>query len=289
MQPSGRDWILANARRYRLIAGFLAALVCWPLSGLSEPARGLPGDVVIPAYTPGSIGFRPGDRLRYRVTWSGLPVAFADIVLRLNPGHPGEWTGEVLISTNRLVDIFYRMRADLDDEFAARDLLSRSVTIRQRENQRESEYSIRFERTQGLVEAVRRTHDKLQMQRYAARHPVGPVSGALLALSQSLAVGDELTFDCFAGTSRYVFAFDVKDRELLATAEGDTVPVLRIEPRLIFLSAGKEHYRAERVVVYVAEDSRHTPLRIVADTFVGRIYADLVSTGHSPGAFADQQ
>src|SRR5215470_10588103 len=71
-----------------------------------EPA--LPDGVRTPAYTPGQVPFHPGQRLFYSLTWENLPVALAKISLRTDPENGRDWVGEASVSTNRLVDVFYR-------------------------------------------------------------------------------------------------------------------------------------------------------------------------------------
>ncbi len=48
--------------------------------------------------------------------------------------------GEALVSTNRLVDVLYRLRAYLRDDFAAQTLASDAVFIHHNENGRLTEY-----------------------------------------------------------------------------------------------------------------------------------------------------
>lgn len=283
MQPGAEAG--SRARRLRLTALALGLLLTGPLLWAASTPN-LPAGLVIPAYRPGKVPFHPGDELRYRVSWMGLPVAIALVTLANGSSRPGSWAGNVWVTTSPVVAVFYQFRAHLQEELAAEDLASQLLTIKQRENRRASEYVIHFERQAGVVEARRQTSRGTETKRYFARHPVGPIAGALLALSQPLAVGDNLTFDVFVGTNRYVFDFAVRRRETLSTDDGNNLATLRVVPTLLYISAGRNHYRVSRVVVWLADDSRHTPVRIMADTFVGRVYIDLVGIG--PGAPRNQ-
>lgn len=250
----------------------LMALGCLALQRL--PADPLPAGIETPAYAPGMVGFHPGQQIFYVVTWEELPVAFARISLRGDPKHAQDWMGEALISTNKLVDVLYRMRAYLVDEFAAKSLASDAVFIRHNENGRVTEYTVTFDRGQGMVETVRRKHDHTEVKRFVASHPLGPIGGCLLALSQPMKVGGSLTLDLFAASERYVINFRVAKREKIHLGPDD-IDAFRVIPTVLYVSNPKNHYKVSQAVVWVSADRRHVPLRIEADTYVGRIFIDL--------------
>ena len=201
-------------------------------------------------------------------------MAFARISLRCDPASDQNWLGEAAVSTNKLVDVFYRMRANLVDEFAPQSLALDKVMIRQREKARLTEYSIDFDRADGLVRTTRSTHEHSESRQFSARHPVGPISGTLLALSQPLRVGDAITLDVFAGSNRFVVQFRVVRRERLHIGPDD-VDALRVVPTLLYLSNAKDQYKVRQVTAWVSADQRHLPLRIVADAFIGRLVVSL--------------
>lgn len=269
--------------KLKLLVAAATVLLSVSFGLAAKPVAPLPAALKIPAYAPGTPPFRPGDQLSYRVSWESLPVAFATISLRAAPHHSGEWLGNVLVSTNKLVSLFYRMHASLSEEMTSATLSSQLETIHQQENRRYSQYRIAFDQARDTVVASRRTHDHTEIHRYHALHPLGPIAGALMALSQPLSVGDHLIFDVFAGTNRYVFGFDVKSRDRLNLG-GSEVETLRVIPKLLYLSAGRGHYKVNRVTVWLAANSHHTPVRIIADTHYGRFYVDLVGQTMGDGA-----
>jgi hypothetical protein len=132
----------------------IVLILCVALSGL---ARGnpsvdpLPAGIQTPGYTPGRVPFHPGQQLFYTVSWQQLPVAFAHISLRRDPKRSQEWLGEASVSTNKLVDVFYRLRSSLSEEFPPQSMASDGVFIRHSENGRQTEYSDNFDRTDGVV------------------------------------------------------------------------------------------------------------------------------------------
>ena len=260
--------------RLRCFIFLISSLALVGLAGGSASVDFLPAGIQTPAYTPGRVPFHPGQELWYRVTWQQLPVAFASISLRRDPDRAQEWLGEASVSTNKLVDVFYRLRAYLRDEFRAQSLASDDVFIRHNENGRLTEYTINFDRTDGMVETTRRKHDHLEIKRFLASHPLGPIGGSLLAISQPIKVGDSMTLDVFAATERYVVQFRVTRREQIHFG-ADDVDTFRVIPTILYVSNPKNHYKVTQAVIWLSADQRHLPLRLEADTFVGRIYIDL--------------
>ncbi len=266
----------STLRRARLRC-FIILILSLALSGLARgnpSADPLPAGIQTPGYAPGRVPFHPGQQLFYKVSWEQLPVAFARISLRRDPERSQEWLGEALLSTNKLVDIFYRLRAYLRDEFPVQSLASDVVFIRHSENGRLTEYSVNFDRTDGMVETTRRKHDHIDVKRFVASHPLGPIGASLLAISQPIKVGDSMTLDVFAATERYVVRFRVARREQIHLG-GDDVETFRIIPTILYVSNPRNHYRVSQAMIWISADQRHLPLRIEADTFVGRIYIDL--------------
>ena len=234
----------------------------------------LPQGIKTPGYTPGRVPFHPGQQLFYTVSWEQLPVAFARISLLRDPKRSQDWLGEASVSTNKLVDVFYRLRSSLREEFPPQSLASDAVFIRHSENGRQTEYSVNFDRSDGLVETVRRKHDFVEVKRFAASHPMGPIGASLLAISQPMKVGDSMTLDVFAATERYVVQFRVARREQIHVGSDD-VETFRIIPTILYVSNPRNHYKVTQAVIWISADDRHVPLRIEADTYVGRIYIDL--------------
>jgi Protein of unknown function (DUF3108) len=270
--------------RFRFVraAIMVAALALGSLAPASSTIDPLPPGIETPAYAPGRIPFHPGEQLFYRVTWEELPVAFARISLHSDPNHTGQWTGEAIVSTNKLVDVFYRLRSYLREEFSSSSLASSEVFIRHNENGRLTEYTVKFDRSEGVVETIRRKHNQAEVKRYLASHPMGPIGGSLLAVSQPIKVGGSMTLDVFAATERYVIQFRVARRERINLG-GDDIEAFRVIPSILYVSNPKNHYKVTQAVIWVSAD-HHVPLRIEADTFVGRIYVDLVKPAAHSGA-----
>ena len=102
-----------------------------------------------------------------------------------------------------------------------------------------TEYAVNFDRTEGVVETTRRKHDHTEVKRFLASHPLGPIGGCLLALSQPIKIGDSMTLDVFAATERYVVQFRVARREQIHVG-ADDVDTFRVIPTMLYVSNPKE-------------------------------------------------
>ncbi len=245
----------------------------------------LPDNLHIPSCTPGPIPFRDGETLVYRASWLGVPAADARILIAHNKLRPQWWTGIMTLDTSQVVDIVYRMRDIFRENFDYSSLRPNDIYIVQHEKQRLDQWRVNFDHAQRLVTAVKTSrHSKVTTRRFSGGDPLGPFSGAMMALSQPLRPGASLTFDVFSGGNRYVFAFKVVARERITTALG-TFDTLKIEPWVLWLSEGSFRSQMRATTVWVTDDSRHLPVRISAEIFFGSVYADLIEvTGAPPPA-----
>jgi hypothetical protein len=253
---------------------FAAATACAGLFGT------VPRDLKIPGYKPVKIPFHPGQSLTFRVAWAGIPAAGATIDLHENPDNPELWTGEARVATNDLVDLLFKMRDYMRENFARRSLAPRDIYIKQFENQRLHEYLINFDSGSGMVRMVKRHKQKSEKVEFHSPNPMGPISGSLMALSQPLEVGQTLVFDVFAGHNRYVVALKVERRERVRVTLGD-FDALRITPTILYVSDAEVRSKAREATIWVSADERHLPLRAQAAAFVGYITADLVQVDDS--------
>jgi Protein of unknown function (DUF3108) len=243
----------------------------------------LPSDLAIPHYDPGPPPFRSGETLVYEASWIGIPAAEARIVLSNNEAAGGSWTGKLWLRSSSVVDLLYRMRDYVYEDFNRGDLRPREIHILQHEKQRRDEWSVRFNDREHLVTSAKRNaQGRIWMREFSGGEPWGPFSGAMLALSLPLRVGETYTFDVFSGGNRYVLAFTVDKRESVTTPLG-TLRALRIVPSIVWLSEGKFLNQVSKMVVWVSDDKRHLPLRIEAAAFVGSIRIDLVQAFNAPG------
>jgi hypothetical protein len=255
-----------------------------PHPSIHQPAPiPLPPDLEIPRYNPGPPPFRNGETLVYEASWLGIPAAEARIMVVNNGAAGRSWSGKLWLRSSPAVDLVYRMRDYVDEDFSREDLRPRAMHILQHEKNRRDEWSIRFNDYEHLVTSVKRNaQGRTWVREFSGGEPWGPFSGAMLALSLPLMVGKTYTFDVFSGGNRYVLAFAVEKRESITTPLG-TLRALRIIPSVVWLSQGKFINQVSKMVVWVADDEYHLPLRIEAAAFIGSIRVDLVQVVNAPG------
>jgi hypothetical protein len=242
----------------------------------------LPSDLDIPHYDPGPPPFRSGETLIYKASWLGIPAADARVVI-LKSGLSGRaWTGQLWLRSSPVVDVLYPMRDYVNENFNRDDFRPLEMHILQHEKHRRDDWSIHFDDREHLVTSVKRNaQGRTWVREFSGGEPWGPFSGAMLALSLRLTVGETYTFDVFSGGNRYVLAFKVERRESIATSLG-TLPALRIIPSVVWLSEGKFRNQVSEMVVWVTDDERHLPLRIEAAAFIGSIRVDLAQVVNGP-------
>jgi hypothetical protein len=246
-----------------------------------ETPMALPDDVKVPRYSPGQFPFHDGERLVYQASWIGIPAARGWFELHRDPKNPALWKVEAWIETNKLVDLFFRMRDYMREQVAAESLRTRDIYQLQRENQRSNEYTIAIDERNHLVVSTKKNRKGSETHQFVSNDPFGPISGAMMALSQDLAPGNRLLFDVFSGTNRYVFYFTVQDKERVRVPVG-TFDAFRVSPGIVYLSNGKLRGQARETTVWISADRQHLPLRMEASTFIGVVRADLVQIDGAP-------
>lgn len=237
--------------------------------------RPLPAGIRVPDYSPGPIPFHPGEQLVYQASWIGIPAAGGKVVLHPDDADPAMLTAEIWINTNRLTDKLYRMRDYLRENFAAGSLKPAELYIRQNEGRRHDTFDVTFNHRDRVVTLIKRGPRGVQRRAFLSDNPSGPISAALMALSQPLRPGDSFSFDVFSGTTRYVFNLDVVRRERIGTPLGE-FDAWRIVPSVSYLSDGKLNDEVHDTVLWVSADARRLPLRVESAVFIGSVRIDLV-------------
>jgi hypothetical protein len=241
----------------------------------------LPNDVIVPRYAQGIEPFRDGETLVYDASWEGIAAAQARVIIVRNRNHLDWWTGQMWIETSPLADRLYRMRDYFREDFDFQSWTPNNIQILQHEKSRRDQWRATFDQNQKLIMAIKTNKQGRTWIRRFSGAPWGPFSGAMMALSQPLKVGQTYTFDVFSGGNRYVFAFDVEGRERITTDLG-TFNTLRIEPSVVWLSEGSFRNQATDMTIWVTDDQKHLPVRIESAVFIGSVRADLTHASQLP-------
>jgi hypothetical protein len=269
----------------------------------------LPAEVKakVPVYNPVTVPFHDGEELTYQASWLGIPAAEARVRFRKKIKDPSRqnqtqkdpaqkdqsrgdpprsnsgatdlprsrWIAEVWVQTTPYADVFYKMRDYVRESVAEDTLRTGIINVDQHENSRLYNYEVTMDRPAQMVSVTAKSKHGTQVKQFIASDPFGPLSGAMMALSQDLTPGHTYAFDVFGGSQRYVFAFDVKERERIHTALGD-FDAFKIVPDVWYVSDGKLRSQAHGTVLWVSADKRHLPLLIQSEAFIGSVRAELI-------------
>jgi hypothetical protein len=245
-----------------------------PRPSVSPTPQALPADIKVPSYSAGPLPFHDGEKLVYQASWIGIPAATARFELHRNKKDPSQWKAQAWIETTPVVDVLFKMRDYMAENFTIGSLATTGIYQRQSENQRFDEYTIRFDREKYLVTAQKKNPREVVIRQFLSNDPWGPISGAMMALTQSLTPGANYEYDVFSGTTRYVFSFHVDNRERIRTPLG-VFDALKITPGVVYLSNGNYKHQATTTTIWVSADHRRLPLRMQAAAFIGQVTADL--------------
>src|SRR5260370_21748896 len=116
----------------------------------------LPEDVHVPVYEPGPTPLRPGERLVYRVSWIGIPAATATVTLNADGPDSRQWTAQGWIRTDRPIDLLFRMRDYVREDFDQISYDPHHFFISQNEKRRLSLYTATFDSGSHVVTAGQR-------------------------------------------------------------------------------------------------------------------------------------
>ncbi|RMH59437.1 MAG: DUF3108 domain-containing protein [Zetaproteobacteria bacterium] len=210
-----------------------------------------------------------GERMRFAVGWEFINAGTATMdIERTSEG----WRTRSFARSNRLVDMFKKVRDTITAEGMCLKGRMQSVSfdVVQHEGHYHSRKETRFLWRQGKVSYTQ--NKKTSWYPVPAGH-LSVVDAFLFTRAQSLKPGDVLRIPIFDSRKRYEVVVQVgKRREMLYAPWGERVPCIVLTPRLrtegIFSSKGTMR-------IWVTDDARHIPLKMVAKIKFGHIVARL--------------
>jgi hypothetical protein len=238
------------------------------------PPSTLPKDPVVPTYDHTLQPFRNGETLFYQASWLGISAAKVRISFTQDVSGTS-WIGQMWLTTNKLTDLFYRMRDYAREEISVSSLRPVTIYVEQYEKQRRDRRYINFYDNGHRVVSTRENRvGKRWIRIFNGGSPLGPFSGSMWALSQRLDPGKTFIFDVFCGGSRYIFALAVRERQKITTPQGE-FNTLRVEPSILWTSDSNLLGRAGRLTLWITDDNSHLPIRVEAAVFIGFVRLDL--------------
>lgn len=261
--------------RARLAEGFVYELRWTP-----ESEKSLDDIATVAPAPPGVIPFGAGERAVYEVHWDGgplnLPAGRATIRVVTGASGTGEpWEFEATAETADWVSSFFQAR----DRFvttANPQLEPIEHTREIREGRRVLDRVFVFDREARVVRVGESSAAARQLE--ALTLPLGAnesrdaVTAFFYVRTLPLQPGAIVTVPLNEGGARLLLQVSVAEHETIEIG-GVRVPTLRLEPRLM---RRIERRRPLNMTVWLTDDDRRVPARVVVDAGFGRVRADLV-------------
>jgi hypothetical protein len=218
-----------------------------------------------------AIPFMPGERLRYRVYWLGLPVGWAELSVRdggMKKGKPLLHFRSVARSTG-VFSLIFRVDDQVDSFFDKEGLRSVSYRIRQEEGHYKSRKRIDFYHSLGKAVYIKnrekpRVYDLIPGAQ-------DPLSSLYFLRTQEIEAGMRLKVQSFVRRRNTEIDVDVLKMEVLETDFG---------PLKAYLLSPSSEYegifkKSGRIRVWLSADGLKVPLRMESKIIVGAITAVL--------------
>ena len=250
--------------RYRISAILL--LIC-SLSSASAVAASKPGTAT---------GCMPyiGEHMSFSIGWEFITAGSASMDIT---GNAQAWQARTFARTNKVLDIFKKVR----DYITATGICvgSQMQSTLFDANLKERKYTAQ-KRTEFLWKENRVAYTQHHVSEYFDV-PAGHLSviDAFLAVRKApLKAGDKLLIPIFDSRKRYELEVNIKPETVILKAPwGEKVRCIIVTPKLktagIFTNKGE-------MTLWMTDDARHIPIKMMAKIKFGRIFARL--TGYSP-------
>jgi len=99
------------------------------------------------------------------------------------------------------------MRDYMSEDVQQASIQPQRMYMRQSEKTRLNDFNVTFDRSQSVVTLVKSNHRGKQVKQFISTNPWGPLSGAMMALSLPMELGQRYSMDVFTGSTRYNFCF----------------------------------------------------------------------------------
>ena len=210
-----------------------------------------------------------GEKMTFDVGWEFINAGSATMeVVKSRQG----WRTQTFARTNRVLDMFKKVRDTITAEGMCVHgrMQSLSFDVEQHENRYHSTKQTRFFWRKDKVRYTQKGTST--WYRVPAGH-LSVVDAFLLTRTMPLKPGDSFSIPVFDSRKRYEVVVRVGEkREMLSAPWGGRVPCVVLEPKLltegIFSSKGT-------MKIWVTDDARHIPLRLVAKIKFGHIVGTL--------------
>ncbi len=241
---------------------------------------------LVPAPTPATAGSDAvacmpfaGESMVFNVGWEFINAGTAHMQVSARNGH---YRIDTTARSNKLLDVFHKVRDTIISEGICRDgkLQSTLFDVTQNEGRYHARKTVRFLWRKHQV--VRTKKGRTETFDVPPGH-LNALDAFFAVRRMTLAPGDVARVPMFDSRKRYMVEVRVLGRKKLRAPWGERVNCIVIEPKLktkgIFSSKGK-------VKIWLTDDARHIPLKMVARIKFGHIAARLTAYQPPQGMLA---
>lgn len=260
-------------QRTRWLLGLgLAGVAAAAWASLVPPKS--PQPTYIPLKEVKRLAFSPGETLRFRFGWNGLPAAeLWTQTSRQQAGQHRIIRQHGVLRTLPHVAWLYPVEDEVEALLDERTLEPRHYRFLQNENGRRTETIVWIEGDAFVGKRiVRGTVFPVQATREGS---YDPVTFAYLARSVPLEPGNAYDFLVFDGKYHHRVTFHVETREIVNVAAG-RFAALRIRPTIENLTRSGLPRKMKAARLWVSDDDRRIPVKAWSEVFFGRVYGELV-------------
>ncbi len=211
-----------------------------------------------------------GERLRYRVSWLGIPAGELEMAVRRLDGHPERFALEVVAKSAGLLAVFYPVEDRFLTVVEGKNRLPVRHEMEQREGRRRNRRLTLYDQ-----EAFRVTHQKNDdpPENYQLDGPAhNEFSSFFLLRVLPLRKEGELVVPTFADRKRHEVKVSFLGEEEAETLFG-TQRLLKARPHLKFKGL---YEKVGDPLVWLTADALRIPARIEARIVIGSLTAELV-------------
>jgi hypothetical protein len=269
------------------------------------------GDVAPALYRAGSVATAQHvERMRYRATWNGIPVANAELLIQPEPG--GARSRSVVLrgraETNEVLDLLWRMRDSVEATVGADPVVPLRFSLRQNENDRRRDTTI-VAQPPRLIGSVEKRHRRVRRADVPLTPRLhDPASVAYLIRTLPKELDQRPTYSVLAGTKIYALTIAPAGTENVEVA-GRVWPARRLHLSLALQPKdvespsivagtptrdpderdddrnGDQPWRdldVQEADLWISSGPERVPLRMSARTFWGWVSVELVGRGAPP-------
>jgi hypothetical protein len=234
-------------------------------------------------YVPDFTDFKRGTYV-YEVSWKGIPVAEASVEVDSLITKEGKesYKVEAKAATNKVIDVFYKLRHSSDSSFDAESLRPMKFTSIQTENSRKRSSEISFGKN-GEISSFTEKNGRIEDERRFTSDnlTLDPISAAFLARSIPIEIGKKVDFDVYNAKNRYLISFLVVEIENIRV-EGSSKKsgkemrlAYKVVPSIQKLTDSEGEKRFSKATIWISADEHRDVLKIESEVLVGSIGAYL--------------